>query len=61
MSGTLVDRWRSGWNIQAGLLWTPPEDLEISVAGAFRLAIGSESTINSTVRISGTIGFEQLG
>jgi hypothetical protein len=60
-TGTLIDRWRSGFNAQAGLLWTPPEGLEISVFGTNRLAIGSESTVESDIFLSGTIGFEQIG
>lgn len=58
---SIVTLWEGAWNVQAGLIWVPPPKVVIQTNGTARLAIGSASTVNDDLTISGTIVVEQLG
>ncbi len=60
-STSITTLWSGAWNVQAGLIWVPPPGVVIQTNGTTRLAIGSASTVNDDLTISGTMVVEQIG
>ncbi len=68
-SGTIVTLLATGWHLQAGFIWRPPEDIsgpdrhrrQIIVAPEERLVIRMNSTLDDDVVANMTVTFEEIG